>query len=130
MWEREENLTETVGNAWSSGGRSDSLAAVASKLKTMQDVLSKWALKEFCSVQNKISSIRRKLKRLWDQPNSVAVEAEIKRTTEELDELLLREEIMWRQRSRALWLREGDKKTLSSSIGKQLGVKGRTKSPA
>lgn len=97
MWEREENLTETVGNAWSSGGRSDSLAAVASKLKTMQDVLSKWALKEFCSVQNKISSIRRKLKRLWDQPNSVAVEAEIKRTTEELDELLLREEIMWRQ---------------------------------
>lgn len=33
----------------------------------------------------------------------------IRKVTEELDELLLREEILWSQRSRATYLHEGDR---------------------
>jgi hypothetical protein len=36
---------------------------------------------------------------------------EIRQVTKRLDELLLREELMWRQRSRITWLAEGDQNT-------------------
>lgn len=39
------------------------------------------------------------------------MEQTIKQTEKELDEMLLREEVMWRQHSRATWVREGDKNT-------------------
>jgi hypothetical protein len=42
---------------------------------------------------------------------SPVIEGKIRRTESELDEWLYREEMMWRQRSRVVWLREGDKNT-------------------
>lgn len=54
MWDRIETLSETMSHAWNNNVQDDSLAGVARKLGNMQDVLSTWALKDFCSIQNKI----------------------------------------------------------------------------
>lgn len=48
---------------------------------------------------------------LWKQPRSEARDDEVRKISAELDELLHREEIMWRQRSRINCLREGDRNT-------------------
>lgn len=77
----------------------------------MRDVLGRWAQKEFNSVLNTIKSLRAELQKLRLQPRSRESDDRIKKTESELDEWLLREEIMWRQRSRISWLREGDKNT-------------------
>lgn len=66
------------------------------KLNTMQDVLSKWALKEFRSVQNSIKGLRAKLQNFRLLPPSPDIDKKIKATETELNEWLLREELMWR----------------------------------
>jgi hypothetical protein len=43
--------------------------------------------------------------------SSTAERQEIRRITDKMNELLYREEMMWLQRSRVAWLREGDKNT-------------------
>ena len=55
-------------------------------------------------------NLRKKLGRLQAY-NWVQNQAEIKATKARLDEILHREEIMWMQRSRIYWLREGNQNT-------------------
>lgn len=78
MWDRVETLSETMSHAWNNNVQDDSLAGVARKLGNMQDVLSTWALKDFCSIQNKIYTIRSRLKKLWRMSNSADIERKIK----------------------------------------------------
>ncbi|XP_073351869.1 uncharacterized protein [Aegilops tauschii subsp. strangulata] len=111
MWERSENLTEIVHNAWKEGDCTPSLRNVATNLKSMRDVLGRWAQKEFSSVLNSIKSLRARLQSLRLQPRSRETDENIKKIEAELDEWLFREEVMSRQRSRISWLREGHKNT-------------------
>ena len=111
MWERADNLSEVVANAWSGGGPGHSLEKITKKLQSMQGVLSKWAQKEFCSVQNRIKSLKDALKGFRMLHQTPEIEEKMRRTESELDEWLYREEMMWRQRSRITWLREGDRNT-------------------
>lgn len=68
MWDRVETLSETMSHAWNNNVQDDSLAGV----------LSTWALKDFCSIQNKINTIRSRLKKLWRMSNSADIERKIK----------------------------------------------------
>jgi hypothetical protein len=55
-------------------------------------------------------SIKEKNESLSSQ-NHVANQGEIQRLSRSMDELLYREEMMWLQRSRIAWLKEGDQNT-------------------
>lgn len=111
MWEEVDSLSDAISDSWKRGNNGQSLANVVRKLQSMQKDLKMWSMKDFCSLQNKIRSLRSKLKWLWSLTPSAATVEKIKQATRELDEMLLREEIMWRQRSRVKWLREGAKNT-------------------
>lgn len=69
------------------------------------------AKRDFGSVKSKISKLRKELGWLWRKPATVDRDRSIQQITKELDEYLLREEVMWRQLSRATEIREGDKNT-------------------
>ncbi|KAK1682906.1 hypothetical protein QYE76_043754 [Lolium multiflorum] len=96
MWERDHTLQGIIETAWSHGRPCTSLQDLSTKLASTQEELKEWSHKKFGSVNRRAKKLRKKLG---------------KKLTAELDEILLREELMWRQRSRVTWLKEVDRNT-------------------
>lgn len=111
MWEREASLPEAIEDAWSSSPACSSLTELAQKIGKTRSHLSDWSKVNFGKVSKEIKTKRNKLKRLWEEQNSPSRDEAIRKISAELDELLHREEMMWRQRSRTSWLKEGDRNT-------------------
>jgi hypothetical protein len=80
----------------------DKLAGVSSSLST-------WGKETFGSVRHQIRTLQRELGDMRSQPGRTGPTYEELKLVEKLSEVLHREEIMWRQRSRIQWLAEGDK---------------------
>ncbi|XP_071678521.1 uncharacterized protein [Lolium perenne] len=73
--------------------------------------LKDWSALNFGKVAKEINKKRKHLTKLWRRTKTANRDSEIQRISSELDELLHREEMMWRQRSRIDWLKEGDRNT-------------------
>jgi hypothetical protein len=110
MWERDPSLPHAVEEAWSRRVPVQDLGDVAASMKTMMTSLFNWKSKHFKSIPREMEVKRKELEALslLTDAESVAKKEVLSR---EMDELLYREEIMWLQRSRVAWLREGDRNT-------------------
>jgi len=111
MWERDPRLKDAVEEAWSFAPPCSNLSDLMQKIKSTSNHLKDWSVANFGHVNSQIKSKRKILEKLWKKPRNDAREEKIRMVSSELDELLHREEIMWRQRSRVSWLKEGDKNT-------------------
>ena len=111
LWERETTLQPTIEECWKKMGAAANLAEIQKKIHDMQQSLSKWSATRIGSITRQTGSLRKRLKWLMHKPPCEANDREIRKVSAELDEMLLREEILWRQRSRATYIREGYRNT-------------------
>jgi hypothetical protein len=111
MWERDPTLSVTIEEAWEGSPPCSNLSDLVKKLNTTRNHMHSWSKETFGSVTKNVNRLRNKIKSLWKKPRSAWREAAIRQATAELDEILHREEMMWRQRSRVTWLQEGDRNT-------------------
>jgi len=110
MWEREESLTDVILDAWEGGSPCPDLGAVASALQNVMKSMQAWSREKFGSVRRKLEELRVELASLNGLTDDES-RMKAKETAKAMNEMLYREEMMWLQRSRINWLKEGDRNT-------------------
>lgn len=112
MWFKDQSFMQVCRGAWNC----NSLAPHNSgELQQMViecgHTLKAWERKNFGNITKQIRLLRGELKELMAAVNDHDTLKMRKQIEGEIDELLAKEETMWKQRSRALWLQDGDRNT-------------------
>jgi hypothetical protein len=116
MWLEFEGFVEQV-KIWCQSYQfvGDPSDVLAQKLKALKGDLRRWNIEVFGHVDKRKKALLEEIKELDSFQEDRGLDEEEKRKkmllSMELEKILLCEEISWRQKSRALWLKEGDKNT-------------------
>ena len=86
-------------------GRMESKDGIMGRPKKFQEQLQKWNWIEFNNVIKMLKKKKKKLQQLELCDSLHGKIEEIKRVRREINKIQVREEIMWNQRSSALWLK-------------------------
>ncbi|GJT29692.1 reverse transcriptase [Tanacetum coccineum] len=110
MWLRDSRLRGVIEDAWMSGVREGLRSDPAALVHSCMEKLIEWTVKTFGHVQRIIRAKVKRLEKLQKQPRYDS-HREQQDLQNKIKELYADEEIMWRQRSRIQWLKEGVKNT-------------------
>nr|XP_051228987.1 uncharacterized protein LOC127346758 [Lolium perenne] len=109
-WEREASLNEEISCAWEMHKKPRDLGDIMNNLQGVMDHLQKWSKKTIGNVSKQIDKKKKQLDQILKRDDSNSKKrANI--LCREIDELLEKEELRWRQRSRVNWLQAGDRNT-------------------
>ena len=110
-WEREGRvLDEQIKDCWNRGSNIKDLKDVANNLEKLMKSLHGWSRVHIGYLPKKLEWARKRLGILLNRTDHSAV-LERKNILGEMDELLIREEILWKQRSRLDKIKGGDRNT-------------------
>ncbi|XP_057811836.1 uncharacterized protein LOC131026078 [Salvia miltiorrhiza] len=105
----EDNIMERLDRLWDLGAAVSTVEDLHQKIQAMGPELKIWEKREFGHIKKRCGAIREQLADLQQPHREPHTKTEQRALENELDDLLQKEEIMWRQRSRAVWMAEGDR---------------------
>ena len=111
MWLKNDKCEEVVHKAWDEGLLRDSAFPLNSCLESCRVSLDAWNQNDFGHVGKQIARLQKTLEWLELQPTSPSIITEMQKTRVELNCWLEKDDVMWLQRSRINWFREGDRNT-------------------
>lgn len=109
MWLEDEGCHDTVTSAWSDGEGDSSMGSVMEKVGKCQEKLKWWSMRCFSNITWEIAETKRRMREAEVAAlagNNVDLLVKLKF---DLAGLLVKEEKMWQQRSKAHWMKSGDK---------------------
>jgi hypothetical protein len=110
-WTHDSECMEVITDAWNDEGLGGApMREVQRRLTSCQRALTLWSGRKFCNVPKQIKRKTPLLEELKRRENPTLI-AEIKTLQAELDELLAREDIQWKQRAKQSWYQSGDRNT-------------------
>ncbi|KAL6185364.1 hypothetical protein ACLB2K_041498 [Fragaria x ananassa] len=111
FWLREKDVKDVVEAGWLSGTGSNPFSSVYNKISNTREMLLSWSRTRFGNIQEMIKAVREKLAESYDTTFSSPCSMQRMGLENELQDLLHKEQTFWQQRSRVLWLAEGDLNT-------------------
>ena len=108
MWVRESGYEDTIKSAWSCPISGSPMFIVAQKIKTCRMHLLQWNQTQARINPRLIEAKKNRLTQLESSPLHEYSSSEVNALRREINILVEKEEIFWRQRSRVSWLKEGD----------------------
>ncbi|KAL5838662.1 hypothetical protein ACOSQ3_015831 [Xanthoceras sorbifolium] len=109
FWLKDEECYSVICTAWGGFDSETSGRGLRDKLGLCADRLENWSKVKFGSLKKAIDRKRCEINLLYDRKQSEQVLDDIKSRERELESLLSKEELYWKQRSRVDWLLAGDK---------------------
>jgi exonuclease III len=111
-WSYKPECEQVIATAWQTAQLTGSpMFQVTEKIKLCRQALMKWCGTTFGSVKKQLDQKKSEMEHLMSSNLDGAHNQSIYRLKGEINELLLQDELHWRQRSRAVWLESGDKNT-------------------
>lgn len=111
MWLRDSSLGSVIDQAWPKRPHPTTLSHLMSNIKTTKLALKCWNRAHFGNVHTKIQTLQNYIDQLQSQSQTRLVIKMEQIAQQELDELLLRESIHWKEKAKTKWLEEGDTNT-------------------
>ncbi|KAK3228941.1 hypothetical protein Dsin_000822 [Dipteronia sinensis] len=109
FWLKEEDIGTVVSDTWSVNGPSNSVGDLKAKLNWCASSLSSWSKVRFGNMGKQIEDISREIELLYRRCGDKGVMQMIKSLEKGVEGFLEKDEIYWKQRSRADWLSAGDR---------------------
>lgn len=108
-WSRDASCQMVIQKAWDTTWDGNPSYQLCRKIQKIREELIKWKKEVFGMSNLRIKGLLEELNKLQREvPSEITAKAEAN-IQHELDEWILREEMLWKQRSRELKLKEGDR---------------------
>ncbi len=111
MWLMDEGCRRTVEAAWKANSDGPDMKHLWNRVTQCQRQLGSWSCQCFGSVRRQLADKRSQLQDAELISMQGGDHHQVLLLRKELSQLLSKEEVMWSQRARSSWLREGDRNT-------------------